>query len=243
MLSVDERGLEKRVAQKLDAFESRIDYRFANRELLIRALTHRSFVNEERCAQRDNQRMEFLGDAVIGLVITAALFEKYPQHTEGTLSKLKAHLVCTTTLANLATKLELGSCLMLGKGEESSGGRRKESLLADAYEAIVAAVYLDGGIDAAKRFVMSQHTEVIDQVTSPAAFQDAKSRLQEWVQEHHGQRPCYRITDVVGPPHDRTFTAEVVLGERVLGMGQGRSKKDAQRAAAAAALTQLLDAE
>lgn len=236
MIEVEDVHLDDATRAQLSAFEERLGHRFADRELLVRALTHRSYLNEERCVEKDNQRMEFLGDAVIGLVITAVLFERYPGQSEGALSRLKAHLVCTTTLAELARELELGGCLMLGKGEASSGGRSKDKLLADAYEALVAAIYLDGGIEAARGFVLREHAEILASLAKPSAIKDAKSRLQEWLQERHGERPTYRIVEVTGPPHARCFVAEVVLEEEVLGRGSGRSKKGAQRSAAADAL-------
>ena len=223
--------------------EGVLGYTFNNRDLLVRALTHRSYVNESNDTDKDNQRLEFLGDAVLGLVLTELLFARHPDYTEGALSKLKSQLVCEPALATIAARIELGSYLRLGKGEESSGGREKASVLADAYEALLAAVHLDGGFESARRLIRSQHADPLQGITSPSTGLDAKSKLQEHLQRDSGVRPTYHILEATGPHHARRFSVSVSLGEEVLGVGEGSSKKEAQQAAAFAALHALNEAE
>jgi len=224
------------IAANLEPLEVALGYTFEDQSLLLRALTHRSYANEAVGVVRDNQRLEFLGDAVLGLVIAEALFEAHPDYQEGGLSKCKAQLVCESTLASIARRLQLGDYLRLGRGEEASGGREKSSVLADAYEAVVAAVHLDGGFDAADAFVIRHHADAIREMSSPIRVRDAKSRLQELIQQFTNIRPEYVIVDSRGPDHARVFSAEVrVLGD-LIGRGEGRSKKGAQQRAAAAAL-------
>lgn len=223
----------------LEELEASLQYTFKQPALLARALTHRSFANESPDETKDNQRLELLGDAVLGLIVTEYLFARYPTYDEGALSKMKAQLVCERTLATIARELDIGEHLLLGRGEAASGGRCKPSLLADAFEALVAAFYLDGGLEAAHGFIYRSHARAFDEVTSPINPQNAKSLLQEMVQDGSGIRPEYTIADVDGPPHQRTFTAHVKVGARVVGRGVGRSKKEAQRNAAAEALVQL----
>jgi len=223
----------------LPELEATLGYTFRDITHLQRALTHRSFANETHGINTDNQRLELLGDAVLGLIITEYLFEHYPGYDEGALSKMKAHLVCEDTLAKLALRVALGHYIQLGRGESASGGRQRSSTLADAYEAVIAALYLDGGFERARAVVLELHQSMLQQVTSPLIDHDAKSRLQELVQDREGKRPEYKITEMSGPPHCRVFTAEVWLGTERVGTGSGRSKKEAQRTAAAEALQHL----
>ena len=222
-----------------EELESKLLHEFERPELLERALTHRSYANEVEELLADNQRLELLGDAVLGLIVTEYLFERYRDFDEGALSKMKAQLVCERTLAKIAEGLSVGERLRLGRGEAASGGREKPSLLADAFEALVAALYLDGGLQAAQRFIYSAHAEAFEEVTSPINPQNAKSLLQEFVQEGTGAHPEYLIIDMVGPPHRRHFTAHVKIDAEVVGVGVGHSKKEAQRNAAAQALARL----
>ncbi len=219
-----------------DALEKHIAYQFSDQDWLVRALTHRSFTNEVPRPTADNQRMEFLGDAVLGLAISEELFRRYPEYQEGALSRLKARLVCEEALAVIAHTLGLGEALQLGRGEEESGGRCKPSLLADAFEALVAAVFLDGGMSSARTFVLHHHADALERITTPGYGRDTKSKLQELVQQQTGEAPRYHIIAEDGPPHARVFTAEVKVGEQVLGSGSGNSKKEAQREAAGVAL-------
>lgn len=231
----------------LHELEVAIEYEFDDRRLLERALTHRSFANEQPGFLRDNQRLEFLGDAVLGVVIAEALFLEDEKAPEGALSSQLSELVCEPALVERAQALDLGSFLRLGRGEELTGGRSKEGLLADAYEALLGAVFLDGGHQAAQEVILAQHAEAIEAVVSgedgtlSKSPGDFKSLLQRKVQGQRPVRPNYRLAEVLGPPHERRFVSEVLVEEQVLGVGEGTSKKAAEQAAAAEAVA-FLDA-
>lgn len=222
----------------LEALQAALGHEFDDPSLLTRALTHASFANESG-EDFDNQRMEFLGDSVLNLAISTELFHRYADWPEGKLSRLRSRLVCEATLAALARKLDLGNQLRLGRGEDTSGGREKPSLLADAYEAVLAAIYLDGGFEVARSFILAAFGDEIDNETSRQNRADFKTRLQELVQATSDLRPRYSIIHTDGPPHAREFTAEVKVGEEVLGIGLGLSKKSAQQEAARVALDTL----
>ena len=220
----------------IEGLEGRLGHRFESRELILRALTHPSFANEFTEAV-NNQRLEFLGDAVLNTVISTALFERFPERHEGQLSRLRSFLVCEESLAERAAALELGPCIRLGKGERKSGGRHKASLLADAYEAVLAAVYLDGGFERATAVIRAGFENTLEDIQGGTHSRDYKTRLQEQIQSRQGDaRPRYAITDIQGPPHARRFTATVKVDDEILGQGQGMSKKAAQQAAARNAL-------
>ncbi len=220
--------------------EQTIGYSFRNAELLLEALTHKSFVHESgEKGDKDNQRLEFFGDAVIGFFVSAMLLERYPEFREGKLSKIRASLVDEKTLAELAGCIMLGSYLRLGRGEEKTGGRAKSSVLADAYEALIGAVYLDGGADAAARLVEKHFGPLMMQSADKFGGRDYKTRLQETVQEMYGKPPVYSLESESGPPHERIFSAAVSVGSRHLGKGAGKSKKEAEQAAARDALAGL----
>jgi ribonuclease-3 len=224
----------------LSELEAEICYRFANQELLIEALTHRSFVNEARApGMLDNQRLEFFGDAVLGLLISSRLLDLLPASTEGALSRKRASLVDAETLAVLAEKIHLGRYLLLGRGEEKTGGRRKKSVLADAFESLVAAVYLDGGIGEAERLVDRLFGPMLSEDGVDGTGRDYKTRLQEISHSLHGVAPDYCQEHVSGPDHDLRFTVAVSIGGECLGRGSGRSKKEAEQAAARQALKSL----
>lgn len=205
---------------------------------LEEALTHPSFSNEQkkgRCA--DNQRLEFLGDAVLGLCVSEILMEKFPSAREGELSLMRASLVNTEALAAWARSVDLGSALRLGRGADAAGERTQKNVLADAVEALVGAVYLDGGIEEARRITAAVVAEPLDRfLTGPPLGRDPKSELQERVQAEGGPSPRYRIVGVEGPDHNRQFVAVVEVGSEVLGTGAGRSKKLAEQEAARKAL-------
>jgi ribonuclease-3 len=213
--------------------EERLGYRFSDRSTLEVALTHRSYTAENEGAQ-DNERMEFLGDAVLELVMTELLYERFGEMREGEMAKLRASLVSGGMLSTIARSVDLGSALRLGRGEEASLGREKDSILADAMEAVIAAVHLDGGLDAA-RTVIHRHWEsrVAARSVSPGS-RDYKTRLQEVLAQAHLE-PVYRVLGE-GPDHDRVFTATVTIDGIVRGEGRGRSKKEAQQEAAQMAL-------
>ncbi|QDG54156.1 ribonuclease III [Persicimonas caeni] len=225
--------------EALEELEEKLGYRFEDRTVLERALTHRSFANEVEQNAGDNQRLEFLGDAVLGLIVANELFHRDREVQEGALSTRQAQMVCEPTLADLARELELGRFLRLGRGESTSGGRDKSSLLADAYEALLAAIYLDGGLDAAQEVVIGHLGEALREVHETSAPTDYKSRLQTVVQREKSVQPHYRIIDESGPPHDKVFVAEVCVDGRPLGAGRGRSKKEAEQHAAEEALETL----
>lgn len=221
------------------AFSRRLGYRFKNPALLDEALRHSSFVNEQGVEDlRDNERLEFLGDAVLSVVIGAMLMERYPESPEGQLSRMRAALVNEKDLARIATGIGLGEHLKLGKGEDQDGGRRKPSILADAFEALVAAVFLDGGFGAARRVVQKHFRAALEQVGAPEADRDPKSRLQELIQSTRHTVPRYRLLASTGPDHDKTFQVELRLENRVT-LGSGKSKKAAEQDAARQALAQL----
>jgi ribonuclease-3 len=209
-------------------------------DLLRRALTHPSYVNEhpqEDCGH--NQRLEFLGDAVLAFLAGNWVYHHYPEFDEGLMTRLRAALVRTETLAEFARQVNVGAVLRLGRGEEMSGGRERAAELCDAFEAIVGALYLDGGLAAVSSFVEPLIGQAAGPILSSEADWDAKSRLQEWSQAEKGITPRYRIVSEDGPDHAKTFSAEVLLGKAVTGRGTGHSKQAAEQAAAQAAWESL----
>jgi ribonuclease-3 len=220
--------------------EEAIGYRFVNRALLAEALTHRSFVNEAReGGVKDNERLEFFGDAVLGLFVGRMLLERFPESREGVLARMKASLVGEETLASLAAALGLGRYLRLGRGEERSGGRDRKSLLANTYEALLAAVYLDGGPEPVGRLVEEAFGPLLAAIAAGSAGRDYKTEFQEMAQTLYGVLPSYVLTDTSGPPHDRCFTVAAFVGGERFGEGSGRSKKEAEQAAARECLARL----
>jgi ribonuclease-3 len=191
----------------------------------------------------DNESMEFLGDSVLGFVIAAMLFREFPQHNEGQKSKLKASLVSAASLARLAEQLDLGEFLILGRGEEKTGGRRKHAIIADCYEALIAAIYLDGGIEAVQRFIEQQFADLVAEArrtgTGASFTDDWKSALQEYLQSGGRGLPAYRLAEEIGPDHRKSFVVEVVVEGEAVAKAQGRSKKEAAQSAARAALEKL----
>ena len=230
-----------RLRNEFDEIEMRIGYRFRDRGLLEHALTHKSRAAEDISGGvADNESLEFLGDAVLGLVVADALFRQYPSYDEGQKSKIKASVVSTQALARQAEDIQLGDHLILGRGEEKTGGRFKQALLADAYEALIAAIYLDGGIDAAETFLRRELKNAIDAgAARNFVGQDYKSALQERVQALGRPLPEYRIAGEAGPDHRKVFSVEVVVAGEVLGAASGRAKKEAEQEAARLALERL----
>ena len=213
---------------------------FRDPSLLERALTHRSYLNEHpELAIDDNERLEFLGDAVLDFVTGAWLYNRFPEMPEGRLTSLRAALVKTETLAKFAAQIGLNDYLRLGKGEADAGGRGRTSMLADAFEAILGALYLDQGLDAVRDFLGQLLPEETERVLVGAGDRDAKSILQEWSQAERGITPRYRSVDERGPDHAKTFNVEVRIGEEVVGRGDGPSKQAAAQAAARDALRRL----
>jgi len=234
----------RRLKEDLGPLEERIGYRFRDLGLLEHALTHRSRAHEDASGGViDNESLEFLGDAVLGFVIADMLFHRFPTHSEGYKSKVKAGIVSSASLARLAAGIDLGRYVFLGRGEEKTGGRRKHAILADSYEALIAAVYLDGGIEPARTFILSHFGPLIvkagDRAAEASFTDDWKSALQEWLQAAGRGLPTYRLAAAEGPDHRKRFDVEVLVGDRVAGRASGRSKKDAEQQAARAALTSL----
>ncbi|MCI8282555.1 MAG: ribonuclease III [Lachnospiraceae bacterium] len=220
-----------------EEFQERIGYRFRNRNLLRQALTHSSYSNERRMSKfANNERLEFLGDAVLELVTSEFLFETYPDYPEGELTRMRASMVCEQTLAFCTRQLELGRYLMLGKGEDMTGGRERKSVLSDALEAVIGAVYLDGGFASAKEFI---HKYVLNDIEHKQLFFDSKTILQEMVQGSHKGELSYRLLEESGPDHDKKYLVEVLVGESSIGQGEGRTKKGAEQEAAYQALIRL----
>ena len=222
----------------MKTLEEKIGYSFRDRSLLENALTHSSYANEHRAqGVPSNERLEFLGDSILGLVVADHLYRTRPDLPEGDLTRIRAALVCEGSLVEVARALDLGSYLKLGKGEDHGGGRARPSIQADAVEAMLAAVYLDGGIGQARKLI---HTLVLDQEKEKtAAGRDYKTALQELVQRESGQVLVYHLTGESGPDHAKTFQMEVLLNGASIGAGQGRSKKEAEQAAAKAAVLAL----
>ena len=226
---------------EFSALEHRVGYTFRDPGLLEHALTHTSRANEDVSGGVfDNESLEFLGDAVLGFAIADMLFRRFPERDEGWKSKMKAMLVSTASLARLADRLDLGEHLLLGRGEEKTGGRRKQALLADGYEALIAAIYLDGGVEQATSFIAKQFDRLIDEARTPsAAFHDFKSALQERVQSAGNPLPEYAVIAESGPDHHKTFQVQVRVGGKALAEAGGRSKKEAEQEAARLALERL----
>ncbi len=219
----------------MDKLEGKIGYRFRNRELLVTALTHSSYANERHGEAQSYERQEFLGDSILGLVTAEFLFTHEPPLPEGRMTRMRAELVCEASLHKTALELGLGGYMRLGRGEEHTGGRERPSILADMVEAIIAAIYLDSGMDEARRFILAR-------VLRDAAFDDShrsadyKTRLQELVQRKSNQVIAYDLVEETGPDHDKTFTFEVLINGAVSGRGSGKTKKEAEQMAAARAL-------
>jgi ribonuclease-3 len=227
--------------EELSALEGALGYRFRDRGLLEHALTHRSRANEDVSGGVvDNESLEFLGDAVLGFVIADMLYRRYPDRDEGQKSKMKSGVVSAVTLARMAARVDLGRFLLLGRGEEKSGGRLKATLLADAYEAVIAAIYLDGGLDGARSFVEREFAaELAATGASVMPGDDFKSALQEWLQSRGRPLPDYQVVEEIGPAHRRIFRIECRVSDEVLASGEGRTKKEAEQDAARLALARF----
>jgi len=240
---VEGTGISPGRARQLAALARVVDPPLTRLDLLDEAMTHRSYPQSPHRPRRENERLEFLGDAVLGLAIADRLFRQFPDLPVGRLAQMRIDLVRAPVLAAKGRSLSLGRYLRLGHGEAASGGRQKDSLIGDALEALIGAIYLEQGYEAAARWIETLFEEEIARLPGTVRSFDAKSRLQERTQERGGQRPEYRLVEAVGPDHDRRFTVEVWLGDRALGRGVGRSKKAAEQEAARQALSVLEQAE
>lgn len=221
--------------EDLTEFQEKIGYTFKRIHYLEQALTHSSYANEGRKHLKNNERLEFLGDSVLSVIVARYLFLTYKDLPEGVLTKMRASLVCEKALDVYAAELDLGSYLRLGKGEEITGGRQRPSIIADAFEAVLAAIYLDGGYEEAQRFVMRFIPGNID-IQKQSPLSDYKTALQEVVQQNKEEKIAYRLVDEQGPDHAKVFTAEVLLNSNVIGRGTASSKKQAEQNAAKEAL-------
>ena len=218
--------------------EAAIGYRFKNITLLQNALTHSSYANERwHNSLLSNERLEFLGDSILGMTVAQYLYQTFPDRPEGELTRMRADMVCEQTLAKIASRIELGSHLLLGNGEEQGGGRTRNSILADAVESVIAACYLDGGMEAAQRFI--EQFILVEVPVKKLHNADYKTALQELVQQKKNQVLSYALVGESGPDHDKKFDVEVKLNGTVVGTGSGSSKKRAEQAAAHAALEML----
>ena len=225
----------------MEVLQNKLGYKFNNVKLLENALNHSSYANEVRGSVTSNERLEFLGDSVLSVIVASYLFENFKTTPEGELTKLRASLVCEKALCSFSREIGLGEFLHLGKGEEKGGGRERDSILADAFEAVLAAIYLDGGMEEARRFVLrfilSEFQHRNDEV-----FKDYKTALQEIIQRNPEESVTYHLIGESGPDHDKIFEVEVLLNSNTIGKGKGKSKKQAEQMAAKEALT-LMGAE
>lgn len=218
----------------MDELERKIEYTFKNRDYLFEALTHSSYANENAGCFPCNERMEFLGDAVLSIISAEYLYTKFPKMPEGRLTKLRSSLVCTQSLSAFAKEIELGAYLKMGKGETASGGANRPSVLENAFEAMIAAIYLDGGMEEARRFVLRFLSREVENQHSN--FHDYKSLLQEIIQQNPDETLTYTVVGTSGPDHDKRFDVELKLNSNIIGKGHGTSKKNAEQLAAKEAL-------
>ncbi len=216
---------------------------FNDPQLARRALTHSSYVNENPKIQEDNERLEFLGDAAIDFLIAAWIYRHYPEMDEGQLTRLRSALVRTEQLAAFAEEIELGEAVLLGHGEESSGGRARQTLLCDAFESLMGALYIDSGLESVANFLEPKLPQALSQAMADESLMDGRSLLQIWAQAERGETPRYRTIETSGPDHDREFVVEVSVGEQPAARGRGKSKQEAAQAAASEALRILQKGE
>lgn len=227
------------ILNNISKFENIISYNFKNKQYILEALTHSSYSNENK-SYAFNERLEFLGDSVLGIIISDYLFKNETELPEGELTKLRANIVCEESLSEVSKKIELGTHMLLGKGEEATGGRERVSILADAVEAVIAAIYLDGGIESARKFVLTQMDEIIQDSIKGRIFRDYKTHLQEVIQSQGETNIIYDLVEEIGPDHNKKFIMQVKLNDEVLGTGEGKSKKEAEQSAAKQALRRMM---
>ncbi|MBC7872229.1 MAG: ribonuclease III [Chitinophagaceae bacterium] len=225
---------------ELNEFEEILSVKFNQPDLLRQALTHRSYINERSNEEiGDNERLEFLGDAILDFITADMLYTRFPDMPEGGMTRLRSALVRTEALAQMAIDCRLGEVLLIGKGEENSGGRERTNNLCRAFEAVVGAIYLDQGLDVVKGFIVPRLNQMQQYVMEAAIRKDARSQLQEWSQAAHSLTPIYRTVSSSGPDHEKAFIVEVSIGTKVITTGSGRSKQSAAQSAAIAALELL----
>ena len=231
--------ISKRILDNIYKFEETIDYKFNNKEYILEALTHSSYSNENK-KYNFNERLEFLGDSVLSIVVSDYLFKNEKDLPEGELTKLRASIVCEECLSEVANQIKLGDFMLLGKGEEATGGRERISILADAFEAVIAAIYLDGSIEDARNFILNNMKSIISDARRGKIFRDYKTHLQEVLQGKGESNIWYKLIDEKGPDHNKRFIMEVGTNNDVLGIGEGKSKKEAEQLAARVALDKIL---
>jgi ribonuclease-3 len=229
-----------RMDNSISLLEGIIGYNFKDRDVITTAITHSSYANERKAKHlKYNERIEFLGDSVLSLVISEYLFTKYPNLPEGELTVIRAKIVCENSLSKCASSIKLGDFLLLGKGEELSGGRNKASILSDAFEALIGAIFTDGGFETAKVFILKYMEDVIKGCVEGKVFYDFKTQLQEIIQQYGEKHITYHVIDESGPDHNKTFVTEVRINEVISGRGTGHSKKESEQNAAKDALDKL----
>lgn len=231
--------INKKISDTIEQFENIIEYRFNNRDYILEALTHSSYSNENKDYEF-NERLEFLGDSVLSIIVSEYLFKEEKSLPEGELTKLRANIVCEESLSDAAYEIKLGEHMLLGKGEEATGGRERISILADAFEAVIAAIYLDGGLESARNFVLKYMENIILDSRKGKIFRDYKTHLQEILQGKGENNIWYKLVEEKGPDHNKRFVMEVGTNETVLGTGEGKSKKEAEQLAARVALKELI---
>ena len=227
--------INRKISSNIELFEQKINYEFKNKEYILEALTHSSYSNENK-NYPFNERLEFLGDSVLSIVISDYLFKKETKLPEGELTKIRANIVCEESLSEVSKNIHLGKYMLLGKGEEATGGREIISILADALEAVIAAIYLDGGIKCAREFILTNMEKIINDSIKGKIFRDYKTCLQEVLQSNGENNIWYKLIEEKGPDHNKRFVMEVGINDTVLGVGEGKSKKDAEQVAAKCAL-------
>ena len=230
--------IKSSILVNISKFEDIIKYKFKNKKFILEALTHSSYSNENK-SYLFNERLEFLGDSVLGIVISDYLFQKEQDLPEGELTKLRANIVCEESLSDVAKEINLGSHILLGRGEEATGGRDRISILADAFEAVIAAIYLDGGFECARDFILKFMGDIIQDTRKGNIFRDYKTHLQELLQSRGENNIWYNLIEEKGPDHNKRFVMEVGINDDVLGVGEGKSKKEAEQLAARAGLKKI----
>lgn len=230
---------KKNRLRQINKLQSILKIKFRNKSLLNRALTHRSYLNEAGPGARDNERLEYLGDSVLALVVNEYLFKRFEKYPEGDLAKIKSAVVSEATLFKVARELNLGSFLLMGKGEELSGGRTRPSILANSLEAVIGALYLDSGLKDCKKLVLSLLKSDIERIDSMESYRDPKTTLQEYVQKKYRERPLYEIIAESGPDHQKQFTVRLVVAGKSVAEGTGASKRGAEMEAARKALEMI----
>ena len=230
---------DKNILDNIVKFENIIGYKFKNREYILEALTHSSYSNENK-EYNFNERLEFLGDSVLSIVISDYLFKTETELPEGELTKLRANIVCEESLSEASININIGQYMLLGKGEEATGGRERISILADAFEAVIAAIYLDGGFEEASKFILTYMKDIITNSRRGKIFRDYKTHLQEVLQSKGEVNIWYKLIDEKGPDHNKKFVMQVGMDNKILGFGEGKSKKEAEQVAARKALDNII---